>query len=216
MLSSTRSRLCLLTARSSRFVPRATYTSTIPRQRAQPENTIPTNDPNPPKPVSSISKTNATPTDPMGAQEAPLQETVAAAERNLAKQAPNRELTWAKSQKPRAEAMVGPRFEQTIMEAQPRPHAAINLIHKQPVRWTKERVVSCDGGGGPLGHPRVFINTDKPQICPCEYCGLPFANEHHRSALEALPRTSYPLAPSGDPAEVPESQRITDSGFEQR
>lgn len=52
--------------------------------------------------------------------------------------------------------------------------AAIDLIHKQPVRWTEKKVVSCDGGGGPLGHPRVFINTDKPAILPCGYCGVPF------------------------------------------
>ena len=58
--------------------------------------------------------------------------------------------------------------------AQPRPMAAIELIHKQPVRWTNQKVVSCDGGGGPLGHPRVFINTDKPAILPCGYCGVPF------------------------------------------
>ena len=57
---------------------------------------------------------------------------------------------------------------------QPRPYAAIELIHKQPVRWTHDRTVSCDGGGGPLGHPRIFINVDKPQICWCTYCGLPF------------------------------------------
>ncbi len=57
---------------------------------------------------------------------------------------------------------------------QPRPYAAIELIHKQPVSWRKERVVSCDGGGGPLGHPRIFINLDKPQINWCTYCGLPF------------------------------------------
>lgn len=35
-------------------------------------------------------------------------------------------------------------------------------------------MVSCDGGGGPLGHPRIFINLDKPKICWCTYCGLPF------------------------------------------
>lgn len=58
--------------------------------------------------------------------------------------------------------------------SQPRPYAAIDLIHQQPVRWVNERIVSCDGGGGPLGHPKIFINTDKPQICWCTYCGLPF------------------------------------------
>lgn len=52
--------------------------------------------------------------------------------------------------------------------------AAIELIHKQPVRWTNTKVVSCDGGGGPLGHPKIFINTDKPEIATCGYCGLPF------------------------------------------
>lgn len=57
---------------------------------------------------------------------------------------------------------------------QPQPLAAIELIHKQPVRWSKKRVISCDGGGGPLGHPRIFINLDKPQVHGCTYCGLPF------------------------------------------
>ena len=52
--------------------------------------------------------------------------------------------------------------------------AAIELIHRQPVRWSKERVAVCDGGGGPLGHPKIFINVDKPEITPCGYCGLPF------------------------------------------
>jgi NADH dehydrogenase (ubiquinone) Fe-S protein 6 len=85
------------------------------------------------------------------------------------------------------------------------------------VRWTHDRVVACDGGGGPAGHPKIYINTDKPEIATCGYCGLPFvgfspsgmfegwsgltvrvlfcsqANEHHRKHLESLPETSYPL-----------------------
>ena len=52
----------------------------------------------------------------------------------------------------------------------------MELIHKQPVRWTESRVVECDGGGGPAGHPRIFINTDKPEIANCNYCGLPFVS----------------------------------------
>ncbi|EXF81117.1 hypothetical protein COL5a_010719 [Colletotrichum fioriniae] len=109
-------------------------------------------------------------------------------------QAPNRSLVWSRSQKPRAEAMTGPRFEQTDFSLQPQPHSAMELVHKEPVRWTHARVVACDGGGGPSGHPRIFINTDKPEISSCNYCGLPFANEHHRKHLESLPETSYPLA----------------------
>lgn len=69
---------------------------------------------------------------------------------------------------------------------QPRPYAAIELIHKQPVRWTKERVVSCDGGGGPLGHPRIFINVDKPQINECTYCGLPFVRAFRSNSVPKL------------------------------
>lgn len=107
------------------------------------------------------------------------------------------------------------------------------------MRWTKEKVVSCDGGGGPLGHPKIFINTDKPEIATCGYCGLPFvcvspielcgcpvgavthlecqqAQEQHRAYLESLPATSYPLKPLGDAAEVNEQQRITDGALEQR
>ncbi|PGH21342.1 hypothetical protein AJ80_03393 [Polytolypa hystricis UAMH7299] len=217
MLSSTRARLCLASARLVR--PRtaaATYTTTSPLRSEVTPSAIPTNDPNPPKPVSPISATNAVPTDAMGSSNAPLQESVEKAQRELAQQAPNRQHTWAVSQQTREKAMTGPRFEQTIMEYQPRPYAAIELIHKQPVRWTKTRIVSCDGGGGPLGHPKVFINTDKPEITPCGYCGLPFAHESNRAKLEALPSTSYPLDPTGDAAEIGESQRITPEGFEQR
>jgi NADH dehydrogenase (ubiquinone) Fe-S protein 6 len=91
----------------------------------------------------------------------------------------------------------------------------------------------CDGGGGPLGHPRIFINVDKPEICSCNYCGLPFvsrrlalnsmaliyprkANKHHQEHLESLSSTSYPLVAQGDAAEAPESQRITDEALSQR
>lgn len=132
-------------------------------------------------------------------RDARISESVEHAEKMRVTQAPNRASVWSRSQNPRAKAMSGPRFEQTIMELQvwqttwmeleigvlswiilmiqqPAPEAAITLIHKQPVRWTHDRMVACDGGGGPLGHPKIFINTDKPQICTCTYCGLPFVS----------------------------------------
>lgn len=135
----------------------------------------------------------------------------------VVKQAPNRAEVWSRSQKPRSEAMTGPRFEQTNFDLQvsyglrpgtnlcaiairtqdsgqdriqttlksfanfssklqPQPWAAIELIHKQPVKWVHERIVACDGGGGPAGHPKIYINTDKPEIATCNYCGLPFVS----------------------------------------
>ncbi|KAF2191773.1 NADH-ubiquinone oxidoreductase [Zopfia rhizophila CBS 207.26] len=185
------------------------------------EHPVPANDPNPKTPKPNVSVTNAQPTSSEGSFDQVLQESVEKGEELRVMQAPNRQSPnrkgiWSRSQQPREIAMTGPRFEQTIFEDQPRPYAAIELIHKQPVRWVKERTVSCDGGGGPLGHPRIFINVDKPQICWCTYCGLPFAHEHHRKHLESLPSTSYPLTSAGDPAEVSESQRITDEPLGQR
>lgn len=101
------------------------------------------------------------------------------------------------------------------------------------MRWQKERVVACDGGGGPLGHPKIFINVDKPQIVFCTYCGLPYvsllrhilyvwhrltatvqAHEQHREYLKSLPSTSYPLEPTGEAAE--ETQRLTEGAAEKR
>jgi len=35
---------------------------------------------------------------------------------------------------------------------------AIKLIDEVPPAPQKERVVWCDGGGGPTGHPKVYIN----------------------------------------------------------
>ncbi|EPQ02520.1 NADH dehydrogenase [ubiquinone] iron-sulfur protein 6, mitochondrial [Myotis brandtii] len=35
---------------------------------------------------------------------------------------------------------------------------AIDLIAEQPVSEVESRIVSCDGGGGALGHPKVYIN----------------------------------------------------------
>ncbi|XP_047240727.1 NADH dehydrogenase [ubiquinone] iron-sulfur protein 6, mitochondrial isoform X2 [Girardinichthys multiradiatus] len=35
---------------------------------------------------------------------------------------------------------------------------AIKLVAEEPVTHIESRVVSCDGGGGALGHPKVYIN----------------------------------------------------------
>ncbi|NP_001085631.1 NADH:ubiquinone oxidoreductase subunit S6 S homeolog [Xenopus laevis] len=57
---------------------------------------------------------------------------------------------------------------------------AINLIAEQPVNESGSRIVSCDGGGGALGHPKVYINLDKEtKTGTCGYCGLQFKQKHH-------------------------------------
>ncbi|KAI9860915.1 MAG: hypothetical protein M1813_005594 [Trichoglossum hirsutum] len=208
MLAPIRTRGSLLCVRRYQTPVLRAYSS------ASTNDPIPTNDPS--KGNQNVPNTNAVPTTSMNPNSYTLQELSDKREQRRVMQSPNRERTWSRSQQPRSKAMVGPRFEQTIMEDQPQPQAAIGLIHRQPVRWVKERVVSCDGGGGPLGHPRIFINVDKPEIAHCTYCGLPFANHHHRAHLESLPQTSYPLTSQGDTAVVPESQRVSDEPLGQR
>lgn len=73
-------------------------------------------------------------------------------------QAPNRATRWSRRQRPRADAVEGPRFQSVNMAAQPRPAAAIELLKQSPVQVEHSRVVFCDGGGGALGHPKVFLN----------------------------------------------------------
>ena len=207
MLSNARLRAALLLARRAQISSRRTYAySANDRQEI--------NDPNPRKNVPNVSKSNELPMK-TPERDAPVQEYVEDAEKLRVMQEPNRAGVWSRSQNPRADAMTGPRFEQTLMEfqvstmlypmrsrnseslirrniefhqgqllqkrranmpQQPVPLAAIEFIHKQPVRWSHKRVVECDGGGGPLGHPRIFINVDKPEICSCTYCGLPYVS----------------------------------------
>ena len=72
------------------------------------------------EPIQNVSSTNATPLSSEGSFDATLQESVEKAEQLRTTQAPNRKEIWSRSQMPRAAAMVGPRFEQTIMEDQVR------------------------------------------------------------------------------------------------
>ncbi|TKY88428.1 hypothetical protein EX895_002780 [Sporisorium graminicola] len=95
-----------------------------------------------------------------------------------AEQAPNFPTTWSESQNPRQNAMKGPRFEQFDMRFQPQPLAAIEMIQREPIRLSSKRIAACDGGGGPLGHPKVFINLDKPGPKACPYCGIRFEFDH--------------------------------------
>lgn len=61
-------------------------------------------------------------------------------------QAPNRYETWSESQRPKSEAMRGPRFEQMDPSSQPLSLSAMELINNYPIQFTQERVTSCDGG----------------------------------------------------------------------
>lgn len=61
-------------------------------------------------------------------------------------QAPNAVGTWSPDQRPKSDAMKGPRFEQIAMEFQPAGLSAMELISNVPIQMTSKRVASCDGG----------------------------------------------------------------------
>ena len=36
-------------------------------------------------------------------------------------------------------------------------------------------VVACDGGGGPLGHPRIYLRIGADGVIVCPYCSRRYA-----------------------------------------
>ncbi|VDL78662.1 unnamed protein product [Nippostrongylus brasiliensis] len=66
-----------------------------------------------------------------------------------------------------------------ISKKQINPNIAMHLVAERPPQdCGNERVVYCDGGDPALGHPRVFLNLDKPGVHACGYCGNRFYNSH--------------------------------------
>lgn len=110
MLSTARSRAVWQISRRVQISARRTYAFSANDQQE-------INDPNSPKKVPNVSKSNELPME-SHVQDKPLQESVETAEKFRVMQAPNREGKWSRSQNPREKAMSGPRFEQTIMEMQ--------------------------------------------------------------------------------------------------
>lgn len=72
--------------------------------------------------------------------------TAEAKQQAVVPQSPNRAATWSTSQSPRPAGQSGPRFEQTIMELQPNPLSAMELLATEPVRLVHGRKAICDGG----------------------------------------------------------------------
>ncbi|KAI1728328.1 zinc-finger domain-containing protein [Ditylenchus destructor] len=66
----------------------------------------------------------------------------------------------------------------TYSEKQVNPNIAAHLIAEIPPIASDEHVVFCDGGNPALGHPKVYINLDKPGTHACGYCGLRYYNVH--------------------------------------
>jgi uncharacterized Zn-finger protein len=46
-------------------------------------------------------------------------------------------------------------------------------------------VAACNGGGGPLGHPKVYLNLSAEGQVECPYCSRLFVHLSKRSAEKA-------------------------------
>lgn len=46
---------------------------------------------------------------------------------------------------------------------------------------TDEEVVRCDGGGGALGHPAVYLNLGEKEAIDCPYCSRRFVRKAGRA-----------------------------------
>lgn len=47
------------------------------------------------------------------------------------------------------------------------------MIKADPIK-VDSKDIACDGGGGQLGHPRVFLAVDDDGRATCPYCGQIF------------------------------------------
>ena len=60
-----------------------------------------------------------------------------------------------------------------------------NALPAPEVIETNSRRVSCDGGGGALGHPKVYYDMGEDDFVECLYCDRRFAlkpgagDDHH-------------------------------------
>jgi uncharacterized Zn-finger protein len=60
--------------------------------------------------------------------------------------------------------------------------------------YINETVAACNGGGGPLGHPRVYLNLGPAGKVECPYCSRLFVNRAMQGSnpddAAAPPKTS--------------------------
>ena len=46
--------------------------------------------------------------------------------------------------------------------------------------------VSCDGGGGALGHPKVWYSFDGADLAECKYCDRVFVKKRSKKLAEKV------------------------------
>ncbi|XP_064594464.1 NADH dehydrogenase [ubiquinone] iron-sulfur protein 6, mitochondrial-like [Liolophura sinensis] len=67
---------------------------------------------------------------------------------------------------------------------------AIDLIAEDPIVVVNGRHVWSNSGGA-LGHPKVYINLDKPEIGTCGYSGRKFIQKKYYNEAKHGPSITY-------------------------
>jgi len=70
-----------------------------------------------------------------------------------------------------------------------------------------QMVAACNGGGGPLGHPRVYLNLAPAGYVDCPYCSRRFINRAV-AAAGGVPPEAGVIMPS---AQGPGEERLDES-----
>jgi uncharacterized Zn-finger protein len=65
--------------------------------------------------------------------------------------------------------------------------------------YIDEMVAACNGGGGPLGHPRVYLNLAPAGRVECPYCSRLYINRA-MAAVGASPGTTSAGGPGSPEA----------------
>lgn len=53
------------------------------------------------------------------------------------------------------------------------------MMQLEPPIVVESRVISCDGGGGALGHPAVYLHIGEEDEIVCPYCSRRFVLAEH-------------------------------------
>ena len=59
-----------------------------------------------------------------------------------------------------------------------------------------DAIVACNGGGGPLGHPRVYLNLSVSGKVECPYCSRLFVRGTPAHDAHGNPSSSAPPSPA--------------------
>jgi uncharacterized Zn-finger protein len=66
--------------------------------------------------------------------------------------------------------------------------------------YIEEMVAACNGGGGPLGHPRVYLSLAPSGHVECPYCSRVFVN---RAIGEGRAQAGTSAATATEPLQSP-------------